>query len=134
MLLETKSFELAVTQSTFSTVAQAAVSTRYQLQYTLCDYVIVLVDHVINLWEVDVEIAFTQPVPSLLPFVPILKPSYKLFMLPFQNTASNPHATASDSHPKTLISNPPLTQILALYLRVALPKDSQENQSNKEKA
>lgn len=28
---------------------------------------------VINLWEVDVEIAFTQPVPSLLPFVPILK-------------------------------------------------------------
>ncbi|MEH1790929.1 MAG: Rpn family recombination-promoting nuclease/putative transposase [Nostoc sp.] len=29
--------------------------------------------HVINLWEVDVEIAFTQPVPCLLPFVPILK-------------------------------------------------------------
>lgn len=29
--------------------------------------------HVINLWEVDVEIAFAQPVPSLLPFVPILK-------------------------------------------------------------
>jgi predicted transposase YdaD len=28
---------------------------------------------VINLWEVDVEIAFTQPVLSLLPFVPILK-------------------------------------------------------------
>ena len=28
---------------------------------------------VINLWEVDVEIAFQQPVPSLLPFVPILK-------------------------------------------------------------
>ncbi len=28
---------------------------------------------VINLWEVDVDIAFTQPVPSLLPFVPILK-------------------------------------------------------------
>ena len=28
---------------------------------------------VINLWEVDVEIAFTQPIPSLLPFVPILK-------------------------------------------------------------
>jgi predicted transposase YdaD len=28
---------------------------------------------VINLWEVDVEIAFTQSVPSLLPFVPILK-------------------------------------------------------------
>jgi predicted transposase YdaD len=28
---------------------------------------------VINLWEVDVEIAFTQPVTSLLPFVPILK-------------------------------------------------------------
>ncbi|MEH2111879.1 Rpn family recombination-promoting nuclease/putative transposase [Nostoc sp.] len=29
--------------------------------------------HVINLWEVDVEIAFTQPVPCLLLFVPILK-------------------------------------------------------------
>ena len=29
--------------------------------------------HVINLWEVDVEIALSQPIPSLLPFVPILK-------------------------------------------------------------
>lgn len=28
---------------------------------------------VINLWEVDVEIVFQQPLPSLLPFVPILK-------------------------------------------------------------
>ncbi|AFZ23590.1 hypothetical protein Cylst_1299 [Cylindrospermum stagnale PCC 7417] len=28
---------------------------------------------VINLWEVDVEIAFNQPIPLLLPFVPILK-------------------------------------------------------------
>lgn len=28
---------------------------------------------VINLWEVDVNIAFSQPLPSLLPFVPILK-------------------------------------------------------------
>ncbi|MBG1271937.1 Rpn family recombination-promoting nuclease/putative transposase [Nostoc sp. WHI] len=28
---------------------------------------------VINLWQVDVEIVFTQPVPCLLPFVPILK-------------------------------------------------------------
>ncbi|MDZ7957500.1 MAG: Rpn family recombination-promoting nuclease/putative transposase [Aulosira sp. DedQUE10] len=28
---------------------------------------------VINLWEVDASIAFEQPVPSLLPFVPILK-------------------------------------------------------------
>ncbi len=28
---------------------------------------------VINLWEVDVNIAFEQPLPSLLPFVPILK-------------------------------------------------------------
>lgn len=28
---------------------------------------------VINLWEVDVEIALSQPIPSLLPFVPILK-------------------------------------------------------------
>lgn len=28
---------------------------------------------VINLWEVDVEIVFGQPLPSLLPFVPILR-------------------------------------------------------------
>ncbi|WP_414754108.1 Rpn family recombination-promoting nuclease/putative transposase [Anabaena sp. CCY 9910] len=28
---------------------------------------------VINLWEVDVNIAFQQPLPSLLPFVPLLK-------------------------------------------------------------
>lgn len=28
---------------------------------------------VINLWEVDVNIAFETPLPSLLPFVPILK-------------------------------------------------------------
>ncbi len=28
---------------------------------------------VINLWEVDVEIVFEQPLPALLPFVPILK-------------------------------------------------------------
>lgn len=28
---------------------------------------------VINLWEVDAEIAFQQPLPSLLPFVPVLK-------------------------------------------------------------
>ncbi len=28
---------------------------------------------VINLWEVDVETVFQQPIPSLLPFVPILK-------------------------------------------------------------
>jgi len=28
---------------------------------------------VINLWEVDVNIVFQQPLPSLLPFVPILK-------------------------------------------------------------
>ncbi|MEA5600244.1 Rpn family recombination-promoting nuclease/putative transposase [Nostoc sp. UHCC 0252] len=28
---------------------------------------------VINLWEIDVNIAFQQPLPSLLPFVPILK-------------------------------------------------------------
>lgn len=27
----------------------------------------------INLWEIDVNIAFQQPLPSLLPFVPILK-------------------------------------------------------------
>ncbi|BAY39152.1 hypothetical protein NIES2111_35020 [Nostoc sp. NIES-2111] len=29
--------------------------------------------HVINLWEVDAEIVFQQPLPSLLPFVPILR-------------------------------------------------------------
>ena len=28
---------------------------------------------VINLWEVEVELVFEQPIPSLLPFVPILK-------------------------------------------------------------
>ncbi|MEH2348855.1 MAG: Rpn family recombination-promoting nuclease/putative transposase [Nostoc sp.] len=28
---------------------------------------------VINLWEIDAEIAFEQPLPSLLPFVPILR-------------------------------------------------------------
>jgi len=28
---------------------------------------------VINLWEVDVDLVFQQPLPSLLPFVPILK-------------------------------------------------------------
>jgi predicted transposase YdaD len=28
---------------------------------------------VINLWEVDVDIVFQQPLPALLPFVPILK-------------------------------------------------------------
>ncbi len=27
----------------------------------------------INLWEIDVEIVFQQPLPSLLPFVPVLK-------------------------------------------------------------
>ncbi len=28
---------------------------------------------VINLWEVDVKVVFEQPIPSLLPFVPVLK-------------------------------------------------------------
>ena len=28
---------------------------------------------IINLWEIDVEIVFQQPLPSLLPFVPVLK-------------------------------------------------------------
>lgn len=28
---------------------------------------------VINLWEVDVEVVFAQPIPSLLPFVPVFK-------------------------------------------------------------
>jgi predicted transposase YdaD len=47
------------------------IPTRYQSEFAGLqarqDY------RVINLWEVDVEIAFQQPVPSLLPFVPILK-------------------------------------------------------------
>jgi predicted transposase YdaD len=29
---------------------------------------------VINLWEVDVEIAFAEPISPLIPFVPVLKP------------------------------------------------------------
>lgn len=29
--------------------------------------------HVINLWEIDVNLVFQQPIPSLLPFVPILR-------------------------------------------------------------
>ncbi|NMG19724.1 Rpn family recombination-promoting nuclease/putative transposase [Brasilonema bromeliae] len=47
------------------------IPTRYQSEFAGLqarqDY------RVINLWEVDVEIAFQQPVLSLLPFVPILK-------------------------------------------------------------
>ena len=29
--------------------------------------------HVINLWEVEAEVVFQQPLPSLIPFVPVLK-------------------------------------------------------------
>ncbi|AFY36120.1 hypothetical protein [Calothrix sp. PCC 7507] len=51
--------------------SDVAIPTRYESAFADLqarqDY------RVINLWEVDVEIAFTQPVPSLLPFVPILK-------------------------------------------------------------
>ncbi len=51
--------------------SESEIPTRYQSEFAGLqarqDY------RVINLWEVDVEIAFQQPVPSLLPFVPILK-------------------------------------------------------------
>ncbi|WP_414582062.1 Rpn family recombination-promoting nuclease/putative transposase [Scytonema sp. PCC 10023] len=51
--------------------SDADIPTRYESEFAGLqarqDY------RVINLWEVDVEIAFQQPVPSLLPFVPILK-------------------------------------------------------------
>ncbi|MBD2608058.1 Rpn family recombination-promoting nuclease/putative transposase [Scytonema hofmannii FACHB-248] len=47
------------------------IATRYQSEFAglraIQDY------RVINLWEVDVEIAFQQSIPSLLPFVAILK-------------------------------------------------------------
>ena len=47
------------------------IPTRYQSEFAglqaIQDY------RVINLWEVDVEIAFQQSIPSLLPFVAILK-------------------------------------------------------------
>lgn len=51
--------------------SDAEIPTRYQAEFAGLqarqDY------RVINLWEVDVEIALSQPIPSLLPFVPILK-------------------------------------------------------------
>lgn len=51
--------------------SDSEIPTRYQSEFAGLqarqDY------HVINLWEVDVEIAFQQSIPSLLPFVPILK-------------------------------------------------------------
>ena len=52
-------------------VGEQEIPTRYESSFAGLearqDY------RVINLWEVDVEIAFQQPVSSLLPFVPILK-------------------------------------------------------------
>ncbi|MGI2904928.1 Rpn family recombination-promoting nuclease/putative transposase [Tolypothrix sp. VBCCA 56010] len=52
-------------------VSDSEIPTRYQSEFAGLqarqDY------RVINLWEVDVEIAFQQSIPSLLPFVPILK-------------------------------------------------------------
>jgi predicted transposase YdaD len=49
----------------------AEIPTRYESEFA---GLLVRQDYrVINLWEVDVEIAFQQPVLSLLPFVPILK-------------------------------------------------------------
>ncbi|MEH2234043.1 MAG: Rpn family recombination-promoting nuclease/putative transposase [Nostoc sp.] len=51
--------------------SDAEIPTSYELNIAglraIQDY------RVINLWEVDVNIAFAQPLPSLLPFVPILK-------------------------------------------------------------
>ncbi|MBW4606164.1 MAG: Rpn family recombination-promoting nuclease/putative transposase [Hassallia sp. WJT32-NPBG1] len=51
--------------------SDSEIPTRYQSEFAGLearqDY------RVINLWEVDVEIAFQQSIPSLLPFVPILK-------------------------------------------------------------
>ncbi|WP_413175550.1 Rpn family recombination-promoting nuclease/putative transposase [Anabaena azotica] len=51
--------------------SEAEIPTRYESEFaglqTRQDY------RVINRWEVDVEIALSQPIPSLLPFVPILK-------------------------------------------------------------
>ncbi|MEH2434537.1 MAG: Rpn family recombination-promoting nuclease/putative transposase [Nostoc sp.] len=51
--------------------SDAEIPTSYELNIAglraIQDY------RVINLWEVNVEIAFQQPLPSLLPFVPILK-------------------------------------------------------------
>lgn len=35
--------------------------------------VVYLLENSCNLWEVDTEIVFQQQIPSLLPFVPILK-------------------------------------------------------------
>ncbi|AFZ57832.1 Rpn family recombination-promoting nuclease/putative transposase [Anabaena cylindrica FACHB-243] len=51
--------------------SETEIPTRYESEFAGLqarqDY------RVINLWEVDVEIALSQPIPSLLPFVPILK-------------------------------------------------------------
>ena len=47
------------------------IPTRYESEFARLqarqDY------RVINLWEVDVEIAFTEPISPLIPFVPVLK-------------------------------------------------------------
>lgn len=47
------------------------IPTRYE--YNLAGLEVRQDYRVINLWEVDVKIALEQPLPSLLPFVPILK-------------------------------------------------------------
>ncbi|GAB4195321.1 MAG: hypothetical protein Fur006_41600 [Coleofasciculaceae cyanobacterium] len=51
--------------------ASVEIATRYESHFkgliALQDY------HVINLWEVEAELVFQQPLPSLLPFVPILR-------------------------------------------------------------
>lgn len=51
--------------------ASVAIATSYESQFkgliARQDY------HVINLWEVDAQLVFQQPLPSLLPFVPILR-------------------------------------------------------------
>ncbi len=47
------------------------VATRYESEFrglqARQDY------HLINLWEVEAEVVFQQPLPSLIPFVPVLK-------------------------------------------------------------
>ena len=45
----------------------------YNLHIECCRFRITSRYRVINLWEVDVNIVFEQPLPLLLPFVPILK-------------------------------------------------------------
>lgn len=51
--------------------ASVVVATRYESEFrglqARQDY------HVINLWEVEAEVVFQQPLPSLIPFIPVLR-------------------------------------------------------------